>query len=727
MIDDVLSQLRDYGLIIDQPEIGKLKRVDVKGDRPHSKNGWYSLFEFGISTGKTIITGAYGSWKKGDSQKVWLKGLGATKDERAQINARIAENKRIAENLRTEAAGKAAKSAWRYWERSALSSGDSDYLARKMVKGHGVRYSKAGAVVVPLFNVYGSVMGLQFINNKKDEGGRDKFFWPPGMSVAGNFFMVGEVKSGKPICIAEGYATAASIHESTGYPVAVVFNSGNIVPASHAIRSLHPDCPMLFCADDDWRTTDPKGLPYNPGLGQATKATLDLKGYLVKPKFKNRKDADVDFNDLHVSEGQQAVRECFKQVQSELNHWRQKLKRTGTGTLCADPRNIYMILSNDQAWADVLGFCQLSYRVIKRKTPPFPQGAHKPANNEWITDDTNRTDVWLAEHYGISAHDSALEKAIDMVARDNAFHPVKNFLKSLRWDKQMRLHGFAADYLGAEDNAYASAVSRKWFLGAVARVMMHPVKVDNLLILEGDQGLGKSTVFSILGGDWYSDTHFQLGDKDGYQQMQGVWICELAELDSFNKAESSRAKGFFSSATDRYRPVYDRRAQDFPRQCVFGGTTNQEAYFKDFTGNRRYWPIKCTEIDLESLQADRDQLWAEAYHWYQMGVAWHVLPNEVDLFQAEQEDRLEVDSWETLIQDWVEDAGQIQTSAFTLAEIFMGALRMEPAQFRKPEQLRLAQIMQKLNWHRVKRGRTPASGKHDRVWKYERVNNLGEK
>ena len=285
------------------------------------------------------------------------------------------------------------------------------------------------------------------------------------------------------------------------------------------------------------------------------------------------------------------------------------------------------------------------------------------------------------------------------------------------WDGEHRIDTWLSEYLGAEESAYIRSAGKKWLIGAVARAMESPVKMDCVLILEGSQGAGKSTALRILGGQWFSDAAFQIGDKDGYQQMLGVWIMELAELDSFNKAESTRAKSFFATDSDRYRPPYGKRVVEYPRQCVFAGSTNQDSYFKDSTGNRRYWPVKCGEINLKALARDRDQLFAEALIGYKTGDSWHVTENEKQLFEREQGDRFLDDAWEALVVAYLDAPERITRQQIELAEIFTGALNMEPMTWRPPEQTRLAQILQRLGWKKV-RPFCPVEKK--RVYKYQR-------
>lgn len=727
MLDDVVIQLRDYGLIVDHPVVGQLTRCDVDGDRAHSRNGWYSLFEVSLDNGKKIIAGAYGSWKRQDTQKIWLKGHGVTPEERKAINARVAENKRIAQEQRNEAARKAANRAARFWEQTATGEGASPYLVRKQVDAFGVRFAPGDVLVLSMRNIQGAITGLQFIYPEKNAHGKDKQFWPSGMRKSGSFFVIGDLEPGQPIFFAEGYATAASVHQAIKRPVVVVFDSGNILPCAKALRGAYQDSAFVFCADDDWQTTDHKGEPYNPGVMAAEKASREVGGDVVRPVFKSRQNADIDFNDLHVSEGLASIERCFAPVFKKLNHWRSGLSRTANGILQGNLRNVVEILSNDDDWQGVIGFSELSYCVIKRKVPPFTAGNFSVINNEWLDDDTARLDVWLAEKYGINAKTATLDAGVELVARNHAFHPVRDYLSQLEWDGTNRLELWLRAFLGAEHNEYNRLVGIKWMVGAVARVMRYPIKVDNLIILEGAQGAGKSTVFSILGGAWYSDTHFALGDKDGYQQMLGVWICELAELDSFNKAESSRAKSFFTSTVDRYRPSYGRRAQDFPRQCVFGGSVNNESYLKDPTGNRRYWPVRCNKVDLEGLKQHRDQMWAEAVYLFNEGnTPWHVLNSEEHLFSAQQEQRLIVDSWEDVVSDWLADnpvAIGKASQGFTLSEIFELALGMNHAQMKPPEQARLVGILTRLGYVKRRPKLDPDGPRSRRINKYFKAEN----
>lgn len=406
--------------------------------------------------------------------------------------------------------------------------------------------------------------------------------------------------------------------------------------------------------------------------------------------------------------------------------WVRSMKKTRDGGFQANLYNAHLVLSHDSEWRGVLGYCEFSYRIIKRLPPPWLGGAA----GEWTDADTARLRIWLSKKYGFSPKSADAEDAILVAAQDQCFHPVREYLESLTWDKQPRVRAWLHTYLGAASRAedpherqrydrYVSLVGTMWLVAAVARVVRPPVKADCVLILEGLQGLGKSTALEILGRDWFSDTHFALGEKDGYQQMQGVWVCELAELDSFNKAESTRAKQFFASSQDRYRPSYGRRAHAFSRQCVFAGTTNQDNYLKDPTGNRRYWPVFCHQLDAEALARDRDQLWAEAYQLYCLNEPWWVQEHDKHLFEEQQEARFLADVWQDLIEDYLRDPVN-WGEHYTTHDLMAGPLKLDPAQMRQPEQTRVGQIMVRLGWRKSRKLITLGNGKQQRKWVYER-------
>ncbi|MBN50051.1 MAG: hypothetical protein CMN85_10955 [Spongiibacteraceae bacterium] len=461
-------------------------------------------------------------------------------------------------------------------------------------------------------------------------------------------------------------------------------------------------------------------------------------------------DALTDFNDLHCAHGLDTVRDQVERAyhnfvetrsvesappepeQEELPSppdldWLRQMQKTRQGAFMANIYNAHMVLSHDSDWQGVLGYCEFSYRIIKRRVPPWFGGVV----GEWTDADTARLRIWISKKYGFSPKSADAEDAILVAAQDKSFHPVTEYLDGLVWDRQPRVRSWLKTYMGAESSAedageraryerYVSLVGTMWLIAAIARVVRPPVKSDCVLILEGLQGLGKSTALEILGGSWFSDTHFALGEKDGYQQMQGVWICELAELDSFNKAESTRAKQFFASSEDRYRPAYGRRAHAFARQCVFAGTTNQDSYLKDPTGNRRYWPVFCYRLDAVALARDRDQLWAEAYQLYCLGEKWWVQEHDKHLFEEQQEARFASDVWEDLIVEYLRDPMNNAEVYFTTNDLMAGALRLEPAQMRQPEQTRVGQIMTRLGWRKSRRAVLESSGKQVRKWVYER-------
>ena len=297
-------------------------------------------------------------------------------------------------------------------------------------------------------------------------------------------------------------------------------------------------------------------------------------------------------------------------------------------------------------------------------------------------------------------------EAVQVAAQRHAFHPVRDYLGGLKWDGTPRLDAWLTTYLGAEASDYGRFVGRSFLVAAVARVMHPGCKMDTVLVLEGEQGSMKSTAVAALAGEWFTDTPIFIGSKDAMQALHGKWIVELAEMDAVIRAEPSGSKAFFTSSTDDFRPPYGRRTEHHPRQCVFMGTVNLDAYLKDSTGNRRYWPVRCGAIDMDGLKRDRDQLWAEAVERYRSGERWWAeTDKEVAFCRAEQELRFLVDALELDVRTYLEPkatAGRPVTQAELLREVF----RLEPGRWGVAEQTRLGRILARLGWskHRPREG-----------------------
>src|SRR4029077_167441 len=211
-------------------------------------------------------------------------------------------------------------------------------------------------------------------------------------------------------------------------------------------------------------------------------------------------------------------------------------------------------------------------------------------------------------------------------------------LQGLHWDGVERVDTWLAAYLGAEGTEYARAVGSRWLISAVARIFRPGAKADCCLILEGAQGIRKSTALRTVAGEYFTDELADLGSKDAAMQTRGVWIIELSELDNLSHAEVARIKAFMSPHTDLFRPPYGMRLVESPRQCVFAGTVNHGSYLRDETGGRRFWPVVCGKIDIAELQRDRDQLWAEAKAKYRSGASWWLETLALIRLAADQQD-----------------------------------------------------------------------------------------
>ena len=265
---------------------------------------------------------------------------------------------------------------------------------------------------------------------------------------------------------------------------------------------------------------------------------------------------------------------------------------------------------------------------------------------------------YMETFYGLTGREK-LDNALLLVSSQNRINDVKRYLQGLKWDGRKRVDGLLADYLGAEDNAYTRAVMRKSLCAAVARAVNGGSKFDNMPIFVGPQGIGKSTFLGILGKEWFSDSLTTFEGKEAAELIQGTWINEIGELTAFTKQETQVIKQFLSKTDDIYRAAYGKRTEKYPRRCVFFGTSNDTEFLKDATGNRRFWPVdvgvhKAVKSVWEDLPGEVDQIWAEAYVYWQMGEKLF-LPKEIEcLAEAAQKEHRESSGKEGLILEYLE-------------------------------------------------------------------------
>jgi predicted P-loop ATPase len=292
--------------------------------------------------------------------------------------------------------------------------------------------------------------------------------------------------------------------------------------------------------------------------------------------------------------------------------------------------------------------------------------------------------------------------AADVVASENRFHPVKEWLEGLQWDRKPRLETWLVQYFGAEDSEYVRGIGRMFMISMVARIFKPGAKVDHMLVIEGPQGKLKSSACAILAGKWFSDALPDLdkaSGKDVSQHLRGKWLIEVAEMHAFSRAEATKLKSFISRRDERYRPSYGRLEVFERRQTVFVGTTNAATYLKDPSGGRRFWPSPVGEINLARLAADREQLLAEAVALYHQGVPWWPDKDfETAFIMPEQAARYDADCWEEQISAYLK--GETKVTVGMVARV---ALSIDTPRISRADQCRIMAIMETLDWHRLKK------------------------
>jgi predicted P-loop ATPase len=311
-------------------------------------------------------------------------------------------------------------------------------------------------------------------------------------------------------------------------------------------------------------------------------------------------------------------------LQDQLSGWRARLLVSAKNAPKPILANALIALREAPEWQGVLGYDEFALVTMQLKPPPWRKHEDNWSPKHWTDRDDALTADWL-QHQDIGVTVNVAATAAETVAKDHSFHPIRDYLEKMGWDGVERIANFAWCYLGAEDTPYHRAVSRCLFIAAVARIMRPGCKADYVPILEGAQDKGKSTAIELLFTPWFSDDLAELGTKDAAMQVRVAWGIEIAELASMTRGEIERVKAFITRKVDRFRPSYARRVIEVPRQSIFIGSTNSDAYLKDETGGRRFWPIRCgATIDLKAIERDRDHLWAEAVAQFNAGTPWWI-------------------------------------------------------------------------------------------------------
>jgi len=404
----------------------------------------------------------------------------------------------------------------------------------------------------------------------------------------------------------------------------------------------------------------------------------------------------------------------------DSGNWYAEVVTGARGQVLCNHANTMLALRRDPEWQGVFGYDTLRGQVMLLR--PVPRTGRSPEADfgrpvPWTDENDSQAQEFLQLSGFPNVNKSVVSAAISQRAIEVPYNSVQDYLNGLEWDGIPRLRGGPSDcgdilepffvaYFGADDTPFVQAVGTMFLVSAVARIMDPGCKVDHVPILEGPQGIGKSSSLRVLTGEtFFSDGLPEIGSKDAADHLRGKWLIEFAELDAMTRAEDAALKAFITRQVDKYRPAYGRREIEWRRQCVFVGTTNKSVYLKDETGGRRYWPIRCTSIDLAAIERDRDQLLAEAVSLYRQGQPWHISdPKIARQAREEQQQRYDADVWEERISDFI--AGK---ELVTVSEVMKDALRIETPRQRRADQNRVMNVLSSLGWvrsGRVAGGRT---------------------
>lgn len=409
--------------------------------------------------------------------------------------------------------------------------------------------------------------------------------------------------------------------------------------------------------------------------------------------------------------------------------WRRSLTLTGRGSYAVTASNFMTIFRNSPNWKGVIARNDRTGNVVFRLPPPW-KSTEEDWNEPTIEDaDYSEISAWFERSdYAMSSSPKGdhLYAAIQTIARDNRYDPVRQYMERLKWDGTPRLNAMLHAYFAADGDEegrgeYVEAVSSMWMLSAVARVFDPGCKVDTVLVLKGPQGALKSTAFRALagGGEYFCDDAVDISNKDSWMRLHSCFIAELGEMDSINKSEITAMKAFVTRQVDKFREPYARVAVEHPRRFVFCASTNDDEFLKDVTGNRRFWIINTRgdrKVDVTRLRAGRDQLWAEAVHRYRSGEFWWMTDDRlIAVAKAEQEAHAVTDVWDYEIQEYAETILLTRAEQFVRVNEILEKLGKRTAERTNADKLRVVGVLKRLGFSMVRK-RAVEGGQVERVY-----------
>lgn len=725
---------------------GKFKRYQTTEDKPNKPSGYYRL----TIKPDGFAVGCFGSHRFGVTHTWFNKPtksfLAKNNIDMDTIRQRQEQERKAQERERRMQAQAAANKARAVFRSLGKAPAEHEYFKAKGVRPEGdLRVDKDGNVVVPVW-VGKKRSSLQTITPDGDK----KFL--KGGEIKGGFFPIIKEDDNKTVfVICEGLATGLTIREACDVPVVVAFNANNLRPVVEDMRGRYPAAKIIVAADNDQWRLSPKairdkkvkpddkpsegddglwadwreaGFLENIGLDKAREAAASVGGFCMVPPIPDDEPTMItDFNDIGVM----ATKDTFDRVMAESRlpdampergeksgnavvaqkEWRDMLAWKDRDKNLLEPsralHNGIKILAHSDRFNGCFAWNDFEHDIFIVKPLPWEKSGSKYEPRRIEEQDLVRIQADL-QFIGASLTKSGTGDALHIASREQTFHPVKDYFLSLKWDGKERLETWLIDYANAvsQDESYVRTVGKYWLMAAVKRILEPGAPFHHMLVLEGKQGMKKSSLFEEL-ATVYGHKFFQnklnfnnMNTREGIEGLQGVLIAEFQELDGLTQSAIKKVKGWIQLSEDEVRKLYQNQITTLKRQFVLAGTTNETEWLTDPTGGRRFWPVKSSGVlDVEGLGMVKDQLWAEALHYVKRGDRYWVEPTDEvhKLFVSEQEERRDKDPWEAPIRKYMSEKGSAP-----IDDILTQALHIDKGRQDKAQSSRVRDIMQSMGY-----------------------------